>query len=69
VVDLYIYGGGWAQDMRISNTEDLAGVWEPYASAKRWTLASGLGAKTVYVTLRNGSVQRTASDSIVLVAP
>ncbi len=67
-VSLYIYGSGWAVDMQVSNAPDFAGaVWEPYSETKTWTLASGLGEKTVYVKLRRGAATVVSSDSIVRV--
>ncbi|MGQ9590717.1 MAG: PKD domain-containing protein [Planctomycetota bacterium] len=67
-VDLYIYGSGWATEMQVSNSPDFAGaVWEPHSSTKTWTLASGLGTKTVYVKLRRGATEVVSSDTIVCV--
>ncbi len=68
-VELYIYGEAWAAEMQVSNAADFSGAsWEPYAATKTWTLAPGVGVKTVYVKLRNGIDERVSSDSIVLVA-
>lgn len=67
-VDLYIYGSGWATEMQVSNDPGFAGaVWEPYSSTKTWTLAPGLGARTVYVKLRRASTTVEYSDTIVRV--
>ena len=68
-VSLYLHGSGWAQEMMLSSAADFAGaVWEPFAATRAWTLPSGLGIKTVYAKLRSGPTERTASDTIVLVA-
>jgi uncharacterized protein YkwD len=67
-VNLYIYGSGWADQMMVSNSADFSGAsWETPAADKTWTLEDGLGVKTVYVKLKNGSFETTYSDSIVVV--
>lgn len=69
-VNLYIYGASWATQMMISNSSDFAGAsWEAPAANRTWDLGSGVGVKTVYVRLTNGSMQTTYSDSIVVVEP
>lgn len=68
-VSLSIYGSGWATEMQVSNDPGFEGaVWEPHSSTKTWTLASGLGTKTVYVKLRRGATEVVSSDTIVRVA-
>jgi len=63
-VSLYIYGEGWAQEMRLRNDEDAFGPWEPYQPHKTWTLREQAGLRTVAVELRSGNEIRSASDSI-----
>jgi len=67
-VQLYLYGDGWAQEMRIRNTGDSWPAWQTFSSNVNWQLSAGNGTKTVEVELRNGSTVRSASDSIVLAA-
>jgi ELWxxDGT repeat protein len=67
-VSLYIYGTGWAQQMRFSNDGTTWSNWEAYSSTKNWTLASGTGTRTVYVELQNGTTVLRANDSIELVS-
>jgi uncharacterized protein YkwD len=65
-VDLYVYGTGFAQDMRFSNDGSTWSSWETYQADKAWTLAGGAGVKTVYAQIRNGSTVLQASDTIYL---
>lgn len=65
-VDLYVYGVGWAQEMRFSNDGATWSAWEAYQPNAVWTLASGAGTKTVYAQIRNGATVRQASDTIYL---
>ena len=65
-VSLYVYGAGWAAQMRFRNETGEWSAWEPYSPDRAWTLSCGNGQKTVYVELRNGSEVRSASDSILL---
>jgi hypothetical protein len=67
-VDLYVYGVGWAEDMRFSNDGATWSNWEGYQPDKAWTLASGNGIKTVSAQVRNGTTVREASDTIMLEA-
>ena len=76
-VNLYIYnrspgsgfaGLGTATQMMVSNDACFTGAaWEPYTSAKAWTLAGGQGWRSVYVRTRD-ALGRTAtvSDTIYL---
>lgn len=69
-VDLYVYGTGWAQEMRFRNSSSgTFTAWEPFAPDKPWTLGSCGGVKTVIAEIRNGSLVRSAIDSIVLDLP
>ena len=52
-VHLYIYGAGWAQQMRLSNDGKTWGLWEAYVPVRDWTLQEGSGERTVYVELKN----------------
>ena len=65
-VSLYIYGQGWAEQMRLQNDGGSWSEWEPYSPQKVWTLREEEGFRTVTVELRKGSEVRSASDSIYL---
>ncbi len=65
---LYIYGRGWAQEMRLSNDNRTWSDWEPFESIKSWTLAAGGGIRTVYVQLRSGATVLSADDTINLIS-
>ena len=65
-VDLYLYGTGWAVDMRLRNEAGTWSAWQPFSSAVAWILSAGDGTKTVNVELRNGATVRSASDTIIL---
>jgi uncharacterized protein YkwD len=64
-VSLYVYGSGWAQEMRFSNDHSTWSGWQSYSSSKTWTLSSGNGTKTVWAQLRNGGTVRESSDTIL----
>lgn len=64
-VDLYVYGAGWAQEMRFSNDHSTWSSWQPFSSTRQWSLGSGNGLKTVWAQLRNGGTVREASDTIL----
>lgn len=68
-VGLYVYGQGWATEMRIRNNTGAWTDWMPYSDEMVWRLDVGNGFQTVSVEIRNarGSVH-TASDEICLVA-
>ncbi|HZT40604.1 MAG TPA: CAP domain-containing protein [Chthonomonadaceae bacterium] len=66
-VSLYIYGAGWARQMRLSNDGLNWTDWEPYQPHRAWTLAPGFGTRTVFVELRNGQTIRQTEDSIELI--
>lgn len=65
-VDLYVYGSGWANEMRFRNETGTWSAWESYQTAKAWTLSPGNGTKTVNAELRSGSTVRSSQDIIVL---
>jgi hypothetical protein len=70
-VDLYLYGAGFATEMRIRNSPGSFGPWEPFSSNRAWQLTSNGGLKTVIVEIRNfaGGTVRTATDTILLDQP
>lgn len=61
-------GGSSLYQMRFSNDGSAWSAWEPHATSKNWTLASGNGTKTVYVQYKDGAgnVSTTCSDTIAL---
>ncbi|ACL23811.1 CAP domain-containing protein [Chloroflexus aggregans] len=65
-VQLYIYGSGWAQQMRLSNDGINWTEWRPYQSSYPWTLLDGSGERTVLVEIRNGATVYRNSDTIIL---
>ncbi len=70
-IDLYIYGAGWADEMRLSNDGTNWTDWEAYQDHRAWTLADGQrGTRTVYVELRQNSTGAIiyTSDTIELTA-
>ncbi len=70
-VDLYIYGEGWAKQMRVSNYPDFRDArWQPFRSTMTWTLLPGSGTRTVYVQLKDAiGITINSSDSIELLPP
>jgi uncharacterized protein YkwD len=69
-VDLYVYGQGWAQDMRFSNDGHAWSSWQSFSPHKTWTLALGGGSLVVvYGQIRRGITVLDASDSIYLDRP
>ncbi|HUP22796.1 MAG TPA: CAP domain-containing protein [Thermoanaerobaculia bacterium] len=67
-VTLYVYGAGFATQMRFSNNGSTYSAWEPYGSQKSWTLSAGGGDKTVWAQLNSNPIH-TATDTIYLSAP
>lgn len=66
-VDLYVYGQGFATEMRFRNENGTWSAWEAYKPNKKWTLSEGNGTKTVNAEIRNASgTVRSNSDTIVL---
>lgn len=65
-VDLYLYGTGWASEMRLCNESGGWTDWMPFARERAWQLSPFDGTKTVTVELMNGSIVRSASDTIEL---
>ena len=69
-VDLYMYGEGWATEMRFRNESGDWSAWQPYAANVDWQLSGGSGVKTVDAEIKNGSgTVRSANDSILLTLP
>jgi PKD repeat protein len=60
--------GSGVAAMRFSNGGSGWSSWESYTASRSWTLASGDGAKTVYVQYRDaaGNTSPTYNDSIIL---
>jgi hypothetical protein len=65
-VGLYLYGQGWASEMRLRNEAGLWTPWLPFDSRMVWQLSPGTGVKTVQVELRRGATVVGASDTILL---
>ena len=61
-------GGSSLTEMRFSNDNSNWSAWEPYSSAKTWTLSAGDGAKTVYAQFGDGAgnVSASVSDGVTL---
>ncbi len=68
LVDLYIYGAGWATEMRMKNETASWGGWQPFSThVSNWELSLGNGLKEVFVEIRNASgTVVTAGDTILL---
>jgi len=67
-VDLFLYGTGWASEMRIRNDSGAWTPWQPFSSDVAWQLSPGAGIREVFVEIRSGSTVRAASDTIVSTA-
>jgi hypothetical protein len=67
-VDLYVYGQGFATEMRFRNEDGAWSAWESYAADKVWRLSAGAGSKQVNMQIRNSSSVLTASDEILSIA-
>jgi hypothetical protein len=67
-VQLYVYGAGFATQMRFSNDGINYSAWEPYSSQKTWNLSASGGDKTVWAQLDTNdpdtNPNHTASDTI-----
>ena len=69
-VSLYLYGNGWATQMRIQNTGEPFTPWMTFNPNVNWQLSQGGGTKTVTVEIRNASgTVRSATDTIFYDAP
>lgn len=69
-VSLYLYGEGWAEQMRLRNAGGAWTAWQAFDPEQAWTLPTGAGTKTVEAEIRNsfGTVL-AARDSIYLDLP
>lgn len=67
-IDLYVYGAGFASQMRFSNDGLAWSPWQAYAANTLWTLRGANGTTaTVLSEIRSASGNiRSAQDSIVL---
>lgn len=65
-VSLYIYGQGWAQEMRLRNDSESFTPWEPYTPTRTWTLPASEGLHAVEVELRNANGDIISSEDTVL---
>lgn len=65
-VDLYLYGTGFAQEMRLRNEAGAFTAWMPFDATVAWQLSAAGGVKTVTAEIRNGATVRSASDTILL---
>ncbi|MBE2222612.1 MAG: hypothetical protein IAF02_13780 [Anaerolineae bacterium] len=66
-VNLYMYGAGWATQMRFRNENGVWSSWQAYQTDAAWTLSAGNGTKTVNAEIRNSSgTVKSASDTIQL---
>lgn len=62
-VDLYIYGTGWATEMRLRNETGDWTPWQAFQADQPWTLSPGAGEKTVQVELRSSPTSAVFSSS------
>ena len=67
-VHLYLYGKGWANQMRFSNDRVHWSDWEAYRPRCEWTLNTGYGDRTVYAEVRGEGITRSSSDTVHLLA-
>jgi hypothetical protein len=58
--------GSGVTQMRFSNSGVSWSIWEPYATSKDWTLATGDGTKTVTVQYRDAAGNVSAYDDTVI---
>lgn len=65
-VDLYLYGTGFAVEMRLRNEAGAFTAWMPFDATVAWQLSAAGGVKTVTAEIRNGATVRSASDTILL---
>ena len=66
-VQLYVYGQGWAQEMRFRNEGGTWSGWEPYSRDKEWTLSRGSGSPAVvFAQIKRGGTVLQSADEIHL---
>ena len=64
-VELYLYGEGWADEMRIRNQDGTWTAWMPFASEVQWQLSTAaVDEYEVFVEIRTGGLVYSASDTI-----
>lgn len=69
-VNLYVYGEGWATEMRFRNAGGTWSAWQPYRCTNAWTLSTENGSPAaVYAQVRAGSTVVESSDSIHIPLP
>jgi|GEM_PF-938790 len=69
-VQLYVYGQGWASQMRFRNEGGTWSAWMPYQPNKAWTLSSASGTPAVVCAqLRQGSTVLESCDSVHINPP
>ena len=69
-VGLYVYGQGWATEMRFRNSDGTWSPWESYRCNKAWTLSASDGTSaTVYAQIKRGSTVLESNDTIHLDLP
>ena len=65
MVDLYVHGTGWANQMRFRNEGEGWSGWEAFSPDKSWTLSCDSGSPvTVYARITDGSAVLQTSDQI-----
>ena len=64
-VELYLYGVGWASEMRMRNESGAFTAWMPFSANVAWQLTPGPGLREVFVEIRQGGTVRAASDTIL----
>jgi hypothetical protein len=64
-VDLYLYGGFWATEMRLRNEAGVWTDWQPFQSDIAWQLTPGSGLREVFVEIRDAANTAYASDTII----
>lgn len=64
LVDVYVYGEGWAKEMCLSSDGQNWTEWQPYQPLFKWQLAEGVGPKEVFVQLRDafGNTRQSRDD-------
>ncbi len=66
-VSLYIYGtNSDFQQMRLKNDNGAWSNWQIFQNNVTWTIANGVGTRTVTAELKNGSSVVTSSDTVYL---
>jgi uncharacterized protein YkwD len=65
-VMIYMYGSGWAEEMRFCNANSTWSPWESYNPDVPWTLSAGNGRKSVLAEIRSGTTVISSYDSIYL---